>query len=141
MKPDVMAEMKANLLALSRAATEAGRTNGGRVDWRDLGRQFGLRLRLVRLRKRRWWVRDNGPILAFRRQDGAPVVLTPNGGKGYHLLEPGSGTDSVCSDDVAASLKEEAFMPYQTTTSLFRGVSDLSIAADTDASQQVRHGL
>lgn len=65
----------------------------------------------MRLRKRKWWLLDHGPVLAFRQADGAPVVLIP-GRRAYRIVDPSSGIESALDAEAASTVKDEAFMPY-----------------------------
>lgn len=56
----------------------------------NLAAWAGVRLRRIRL-KSGWWRQGGQPLLAFRRETGAPVALIAGTGwqSGYHLLEDG----------------------------------------------------
>jgi ABC-type bacteriocin/lantibiotic exporter with double-glycine peptidase domain len=90
------------------------------VDPRVLALHFGLRLRRVRLYRRAWWHRENGPLLAFRRTNGAPLALLPAKSAAYRAYDPATGTTTDLDDASVAKLAEEAFMPYPRTLSLAR---------------------
>jgi hypothetical protein len=90
------------------------------ADPRALALSFGIRLRRVRLYERAWWRADNGPLLVFRRVDGAPLVLLPTSGPAYRIHDPTTGTATDLDEAGAAELREEAFMPYPRARSLPR---------------------
>ena len=52
----------------------------------------GVRQRRVRLSvEDRWWLGDSGAMLAFRRDDGRPIVLLPGPAGRYRLVDPQTG--------------------------------------------------
>ena len=107
-----MLEVTEALRRLASAAVDRARTGQPVVDWRDAATAFGIRLRLVRLRGRFWWLLDHGPLLAFRIPNGSPVVLTRTVARGYVAFDPESGAEIALDAGTAAGLKHEAFMPY-----------------------------
>ena len=80
----------------------------------DLSRRARLRLRRVVLREG-WWRRETRPMLAFRRDDGEPLVLLPDTGGGA-LWAPGSDTADRHPVDagVAAGIDPVAWSFYRT---------------------------
>jgi ATP-binding cassette subfamily C protein len=51
-------------------------------------RRSGIRARKVSLRSDScWWQKENGPILAFRKQEMTPVALLPDNRGGYRLVD------------------------------------------------------
>ncbi len=107
-----MTELTEALRRLASAAVDSARTGRPVVDWRDAAAAFGIRLRLVRLRGRSWWLKDCGPLLAFRTAGGAPVVLTRTVKRGYVVFDPESGAEIALDASTAAGFRHEAFMPY-----------------------------
>ena len=69
-----------------------GRTPGGedKLGVRQIPQASGVRCRDVKLPRRGWWRGDSGALLAYRREDGAPVALVPNAA-GYREHKPGTG--------------------------------------------------
>ncbi len=65
-----------------------------------------VRARKVALRGR-WWVEDNGPLLAYRTSERAPVALLRDRGAAYHLHDP--VTRSVTRVDQAIADELEPF--------------------------------
>ncbi|QBI03762.1 ATP-binding cassette domain-containing protein [Pseudoduganella albidiflava] len=61
------------------AGPAAARSRGQVVD--AAARAHGLALRPVRMTVACWWRMDPGPLLVFRRGDGAPAVLLPHAGQ------------------------------------------------------------
>jgi ABC-type bacteriocin/lantibiotic exporter with double-glycine peptidase domain len=84
---------------------------GGPAGVADLARRSGLRARCVRLVRRDWWRRDNGPLLAFSA-DGRPLPLVPGRGGGHSVLEPGDGRARPLTATDASGLREEAYAIY-----------------------------
>ncbi len=64
-----------------------------------------------------WWRRDNGPLLAYRREDKSPVALIPvrraSGGIGYELIDPLGGPATAVDRKTATSLDSRAFSFYR----------------------------
>jgi len=110
------------------------------ADPRELALGFGIRLRRVRLYRRLWWRRQNGPLLAFRRTDGSPVALLPAWLRAYRAHEPGRATVARLDDAGAAALSEEAFMPYPRARSLQRG-DWLGVSAQGGSPDALKHLL
>ena len=74
----------------------------------------GVRGREVALRASdRWWLGDSGSMLAFRREDGAPVVLLPGRFGRYRMVDPASGRAQPVDAGQAASLHSNAIFFYQ----------------------------
>ena len=59
-----------------------------------------------------WWRSDQGPLLAFRREDGAPVALLPRTHDQYDLFDPATGGTTPVTAALAASLAPTARMFY-----------------------------
>ena len=74
----------------------------------------GVRGREVALRASdRWWLGDSGSMLAFRREDGAPVALLPGRFGRYRMVDPTSGRAQRVDAGRAASLHSNAIFFYQ----------------------------
>ena len=74
----------------------------------------GVRGREVTLRAGdRWWLGDSGSLLAFRREDGAPVALLPGRFGRYRMVDPTSGRAQPVHAGRAASLHSNAIFFYQ----------------------------
>jgi len=74
-------------------------------------RSSHIRTRKVML-EARWWEKDCGPILAFRVDGRAPVALLYSGRK-YSLLDPGAGSASAVTPEIAASLEPFGHVLYR----------------------------
>lgn len=77
-----------------------------------LADESGVRVRSVTLAGE-WWKKDSGPLLAFRAEDEAPLVLTPRSGRRYFATDPASGDAVQVNSDFAAGLKPFAFTFYR----------------------------
>ena len=74
----------------------------------------GVRGRDVALGARdRWWLGDSGAMLAFRREDGAPIALLPGRLGRYRMVDPASGRGEPVNAGRAASLRPHAVLFYQ----------------------------
>ena len=91
----------------------------------------GVRGREVALRAGdRWWLGDSGSMLAFRREDGAPVALLPGRFGRYRMVDPTSGRTQPVDAGRAASLHPNAIFFYQPLPPGRRsGVGDLARVA------------
>lgn len=88
----------------------------------------GVRYRKVLLRGP-WWRRDNGPLLAFRRQPEGdapprPIALLPISG-GYEAIEPATSERSRLDAGSASRLEAEAYMFYPSLPERPVGLGDL----------------
>ena len=61
----------------------------------------------------RWWLGDSGAMLAFRREDGAPVVLLPGRFGRYRIVDPASKRVEPVNAARVASLRQNAIFFYQ----------------------------
>ncbi len=82
-----------------------------------IGRASRLRLRRVLLRQG-WWQQDCGALIAYRRDNHAPVALLPVAGDHYQLYDPhpelnASPRRQMVTAAVAATLEPRAFMFYR----------------------------
>ena len=71
-----------------------------------------------------WWRRDNGPLLALRREGGV-VALLPRGARRYELFEPESGGRRRVTPAVAGELQPGAWMLYRPLPAGHPGVRGL----------------
>lgn len=69
-----------------------------------------LRSRPVLLRGD-WWTRENGPLLAWRKDSRQPLALLPEG-SGYRCWDPLSGILSEVDDALAQTLAADGVMLY-----------------------------
>jgi NHLM bacteriocin system ABC transporter ATP-binding protein len=73
----------------------------------------------ARLRARRvlltedWWCQDNGPLLAFLKDDNRPVALLPASAHTYELVDPAQGTRALVTVETAQALKPLAYTFYR----------------------------
>ena len=73
----------------------------------------GVRGRDVALEARdRWWLGDSGAMLAFRREDGAPIALLPGRSGRYRMVDPATGRAEPVNAGRAASLHANAVFFY-----------------------------
>ena len=61
----------------------------------------------------RWWLGDSGALLAFRREDGAPIALLPGRWGRYRMVDPTSGRAQPVNARRAASLRSNAVFFHQ----------------------------
>ena len=74
----------------------------------------GVRARRVHLAAdEKWWRGDSNAMLAFRAEDGGPVVLLPGMFGRYREIDPVSKRSSRVRADRAGGLKEDAWMFYR----------------------------
>jgi len=74
----------------------------------------GVRARRVRLSPAdRWWRGDSGAMLAFRREDDAPVALLPGATGRYRLHDPVTGRSSPLRRPDAAGLAAHGYVLYR----------------------------
>jgi len=79
---------------------------------KDYCEASGVRVRRVRLSaEKRWWFGDSGAMLAFRREDGHPVVLLPSRVGRYRMVDPATGR-SVPADAAVTNQIHDAHMLY-----------------------------
>jgi NHLM bacteriocin system ABC transporter ATP-binding protein len=72
-----------------------------------------------------WWRQDNGPLLAFRTQDGAPVALLPESPKRYVLVDPATHTRTAVDASAAGTLRNDAVMFYRPLPGRALSIGDL----------------
>ena len=90
----------------------AGAETGPSLD--DILTASGVRGRDIALKTRdRWWLGDSGAMLAFRREDGAPIALLPGRLGRYRMVDPASRRAEPVDAGRAASLCPNAIFFYQ----------------------------
>ena len=74
----------------------------------------GVRARRVQLpADEKWWRGDSNAMLAFRAEDGRPVVLLPGMFGRYREVDPVSKRGARVTPDRAGGLREDAWMFYR----------------------------
>ena len=74
----------------------------------------GVRARRVQLpADEKWWRGDSNAMLAFRAEDGRPVVLLPGMFGRYREVDPVSKRSARVTPDRAGGLREDAWMFYR----------------------------
>jgi NHLM bacteriocin system ABC transporter ATP-binding protein len=76
-----------------------------------IAQSSGLRSRLVLLRGE-WWRRDNGPLIAWRSDQGEAVAIVPLAPGRYVMIKPGDFVRRPVDAAIAAELAPEALMFY-----------------------------
>ena len=78
----------------------------------------GVRSRQVRLAwDKRWWIGDNGAMLAFRADNGQPVALLPGMLGHYREVDPVGKRNTRVTAERAKALQADAWVFYQPLTS------------------------
>ena len=83
-----------------------------------------------------WHKKDNGPVLAFRKDNGQPVACLPKGPNRYFVYDPKKEIRVPVTDKIAGELKTNACMFYRpfpekamTAKDLFRfGMKDVYVS-------------
>lgn len=104
------------------APRSAGRSAKEPVE--ALARAHRVRARRVALRSR-WWMSDNGPIVARLAEGDGAVALLPEPGGGYSLVDPSDGTRAPVTEEVAVGLRPFGYMLYRPFPSRGLGAADL----------------
>jgi len=60
-----------------------------------------------------WWRQDNGPLLAFRGEEGRPVALLPTSKSSYELVDPTSRSRTPLTRAAAAAVQPFAYCFYR----------------------------
>ncbi|HWR02369.1 MAG TPA: ABC transporter transmembrane domain-containing protein, partial [Chlorobaculum sp.] len=77
-------------------------------------RHSGVRARKVTLRRdSQWWKTENGPILAFRKQDTTPLALLPDSRNGYRFVDPARNETVRVDSGTADEIDEQAWVLYR----------------------------
>ena len=77
----------------------------------EIAKASGIRTRPVVL-DARWWQTDQGPLLAYRAEQKAPVALLPVSATRYDLFDPSTRATTPVTAAVAATLAPGAVMFY-----------------------------
>ncbi len=86
----------------------------------------GVRSRQVRLAwDKRWWIGDNGAMLAFRVDNDQPVALLPGMLGHYREVDPVGKRSTRVTAERAKALQPDAWVFYQPLTSGKIGLMDL----------------
>ncbi|NER28932.1 MAG: NHLP bacteriocin export ABC transporter permease/ATPase subunit [Symploca sp. SIO1C4] len=74
-----------------------------------------------------WWRREQGPLLAYMREDNSPVALLPNPDKGskYILFDPVNRSRTPINKAVAKTICPEAYVFYRPLPPLVNNVLEL----------------
>ena len=89
-----------------------------------IARSSRVRLRQVVLQDS-WWECDNGPLLGFLEEGGAPVALLPSRSGGYILVNPATSTRTPVVGGTAPTLLAHAVMFYRPFPERAIGARDL----------------
>ena len=86
----------------------------------------GVRGRRVRLAQDdKWWIGNAGAMLAFRADDGRPVVLLPGMFGRYREVDPVEGRNTKVTAKRAEALRSDAWLFYRPLTAAEAGPRDL----------------
>lgn len=77
-----------------------------------VARASGMRVRRV-MPSGDWWQHDNGPLLAFRADDGRPLAALPVSAGAYELADPQTGSRTRVDRQRAAELGGWAYCFYR----------------------------
>ena len=87
-------------------------------------RPHGVMRRSVKLEE--GWYKDAfGPMLAFRKEDGAAAALLPKPFTGYYFLDPDTGAKTVVNKQTAAQFDTDAICFYRPLPLRQLGIPDL----------------
>ncbi len=78
----------------------------------DILRSSRFRDRKVKLAGK-WWEKDNGPLLAFKKEGDFPVALIPKSPSSYEYISPGENIRQVLTAKEASGLETEAHQFYR----------------------------
>ena len=87
-------------------------------------RPHGVMRRNVKLEKG-WYKNAFGPMLAFRKEDGAAVALLPKPFSGYYFRDPDSGAKTALNRQTAALFDADAICFYRPLPLRELGIPDL----------------
>lgn len=100
--------------AMHTPITISGRIDGSGQDFASLAQiaqDARLRLRQVLLRSD-WWRSDTGPLVGWFGEQGDPVALVHESGRGYVMIDPVTKRRRPVDRSVAAQIAPEAGMLY-----------------------------
>ncbi len=72
-----------------------------------------------------WWRHDNGPLLAYRREDNRPMAVLPTSTTRYVLVDPVHGTRQAVDETAARTLSPTAHVFYRPFPHRQLGLVDL----------------
>ncbi|MEG6523048.1 NHLP bacteriocin export ABC transporter permease/ATPase subunit [Desulfotomaculum sp. 1211_IL3151] len=78
----------------------------------DIARASQARVRQVALRGE-WWLRDNGPLIAYLEEDNRPVALLPLSPTEYQLYDPAKGIKVKVNRQLAQGVKPFGYTFYR----------------------------
>ena len=87
-------------------------------------RPYGIMRRRIHLDSK-WYRNSFGPILAFRKTDGAPVALLPRPFSGYYYVDPDQGRKIKLNKKNAGMFEEDALIFYRPLPTEKIGISAL----------------
>ena len=79
---------------------------------RGLARECGFHTRTILL-KGEWWYQDNGPLLAYKGEEGSPVAILPLGPKKYVMWDPVDETRTEVNATTAKDLQPHGYVIYR----------------------------
>lgn len=85
---------------------------GRRFDVEDIARVSHFASRKVLLEEN-WFTNDSGVLLVFDQEKNTPYAAVPKGASRYYLYDCTKGTSVRLTEDVARTLKPEAYMVYR----------------------------
>ncbi len=87
-------------------------------------RPYGIMRRRVQLDED-WYKNSFGPVLAFRKEDGAPVAMLPRPFSGYWYVNPANGKKIPVNKKNAGDFEAEGLIFYRPLPNKKLGVKDL----------------
>ncbi len=78
----------------------------------DILRSARFRDRKVKLAGK-WWEKDNGPLLAFKKEGNFPIALIPKSPSSYEYISPGENIRQVLTEKEASGLATETHQFYR----------------------------
>jgi len=78
----------------------------------EIARASGIRIRRVVLREE-WWKVDGGPLVGVMEEGRRPIALIPTSPTSYELHDPGQGTRTPVTPELAAEIHGRAHMLYR----------------------------
>lgn len=78
----------------------------------DILRSSRFRDRKVKLAGN-WWEKDNGPLLAFKKEGDFPIALIPKSPSRYEYISPSENIRQVLTEQTASELETEAHQFYR----------------------------
>ncbi|MDO5574901.1 MAG: NHLP bacteriocin export ABC transporter permease/ATPase subunit [bacterium] len=100
--------MKIKLCSYQTAETICGKDFAAH----ELARISHFIIRQVTLEEQ-WYMRDNGPLIAYLKETGQPVICIPKGISRYMMYDVEQGSASIVDAEVAAKLDVEGIMAYR----------------------------